>query len=550
MYQYNPEDTNILERRAEQFKHQVKRRISGALNEEEFRPLRLMNGLYLEMHAYMLRIAIPYGVLNSEQLHTLADVTDKYDRAYGHFTTRQNIQLNWLDLEQVPEILEVLSRVNMHAIQTSGNCIRSITSDPYAGAAIDELADPRPTAELIRQWSTLHPEFAYLGRKFKIAVTGAIEDRAAIQVHDIGVQLVCSEAGENGYKLYIGGGLGRTPMVGKVIKEFIPEDDLLAYLEASLRIYNLYGRRDNKYKARIKILTKELGIDKLREKIDEEFELSYDRLPATSSWLRNIEKQFRNPDYITPTQANALLKTIHVSEPEFQLWLNTNVIPHKRAGYRIVNISTKPKGGVPGDVSSAQMRLLANLAERYSHDEIRVTKDQNLVLPHVRFEDLYAIWQQLSHSNLATANHSLVTDIVSCPGMDYCSLATARSIPVAQAISERFAGTEFEQEIGPLAIKISGCINACGHHHVGHIGILGLEKNGREYYQVVLGGNSNELASIGRVTGPGFASDEIVDVVEKLLKFYLESRLSHEKFPDTYSRLGLKAFKEVIYASH
>lgn len=549
MYLYNETDTNLLETRAAQFKHQVERRITGSLNEDEFRPLRLMNGLYLEMHAYMQRIAIPYGVLNSEQLHALADVTEKYDKAYGHFTTRQNIQLNWLDLEQVPEILEVLARVNMHAIQTSGNCIRSITSDPYAGAAIDELADPRPTAELIRQWSTLHPEFAYLGRKFKIAVTGAAEDRAAIQVHDIGVQLVQSANGEPGYKLYIGGGLGRTPMVGKVIKEFLPEDDLLAYLEASLRIYNLYGRRDNKYKARIKILTKELGVDVLREKIDAEFHQAYARLPATSGWLKTIETQFRLPDFKV-NDSDALIQPVSVTEPEFKHWLTNNVLPHKQPGYRIVNISTKPIGGVPGDVSSAQMRVLANLAERFSHDEIRVTKDQNLVLPHARFNDLYTIWQQLVANNLGTSNHRLISDIVSCPGMDYCSLATARSIPVAQAISERFANTEFEREIGHLSIKISGCINACGHHHIGHIGILGLEKNGKEYYQIVLGGNGNERATIGRVSGPGFASEDIVGVIDKLLKFYLQVRETNELFPDTYKRLGLKAFKEVIYASH
>ncbi len=441
-----------------------------------------MNGLYLEMHAYMLRIAIPYGGLSANQLHVLAEIAEKYDRGYGHFTTRQNIQFNWLELTQVPEVLQLLSTVDMHAIQSSGNCIRSVTSDPYAAAAPDELMDPRPTAELIRQWSSLHPEFAFLGRKFKIAVTGSDNDRAAIRVHDIGIQLVENKNSEPGYKLFIGGGLGRTPMVGELLCEFLPQDDLLAYLEATLRVFNRYGRRDNKYKARIKILTRELGINSLRKQIELEFDKSINHSPITSNRLRNIEQQFVVPVFECLSDLSLTIEALKASDPIFNSWFENNIQSHKVPGYSIVNISLKPIAGIPGDLTAIQMHAIADLAERFSFSEIRVTKDQNIVLPHVKLDNLYTLWQELRNHNLAEANAGLITDIVSCPGMDYCSLATARSIPIAQQISERFADPQLQKSIGPVSVKISGCINACGHHHIGQIGILGLEKNAEEAY--------------------------------------------------------------------
>lgn len=552
MYQYALADNELLNSRTNQFKDQISRRIDGSLSEDEFRPLRLMNGLYLEMHAYMLRIAIPYGVLSSNQLHKLADVSDRFDRGYGHFTTRQNIQLNWIELDQASDILSHLSDANLHAIQSSGNCIRSVTADPYAGAGADEVADPRPTAELIRQWSCLHPEFAFLGRKFKIAVTGSEHDRASIRVHDIGVQLVRNEAGEAGYKLFVGGGLGRTPMVGKVLSEFLPENELLAYLEAALRVYNLDGRRDNKYKARIKILTRDLGVNNLRERIDAEYNGCRSQLPDTSNWLRHVESQFKLPTFDDASSDAAVYVTDSnpITDKSLARWIKTNVISHRVDGYSIVNISLKPVNGIPGDVTSEQMHLLADLAKRFSSDEIRVTKNQNLVLPHVKTKDLTALYDILKRHSLAEANHGLLTDVVSCPGMDYCSLATARSIPIAQEISQRFADPETQDLVGKIAIKISGCINACGHHHIGQIGILGLEKGGKEYYQLVLGGDDSEFATIGKVTGPGFSSEEIVDAVATVIDVYLELRLEDELFVDTQRRLGSKPFKEVLYATH
>ncbi|MEL0066907.1 MAG: nitrite/sulfite reductase [Gammaproteobacteria bacterium] len=552
MITHDPKETDFYKARSQQFKQQVTHRIEGHLTEDEFKPLRLMNGLYLELHAYMLRVGIPYGTLSSQQLHALANVADKFDRGYGHFTTRQNIQLNWLELGHTAEILAELAEVNLHAIQTSGNCIRSVTSDPYAGAAPDEVTDPRPTAELIRQWATLHPEFSFLGRKFKIAVTATVHDRAAIKVHDIGVQIVTDEQGTLGYKIFVGGGLGRTPMVGKTLAEFVAQNDLLAYLEASLRIYNRFGRRDNKYKARIKILTKELGIDQLRDAIEKEFARSRDELPDSRDWLSNVETLFSTPTF---EQRGVIASWDDTKEGQdtadpFSRWIKKNVLRHKQDGYRIVNIPLKGIDKAPGDITSSQMHTLADLAEQYSFADIRVTKEQNLVLPHVKTSDLYALWKVLSHIHLAEANYGLITDIVSCPGMDYCALATARSIPVAQRLTAHFSAPEIQDEIGKLSIKISGCINACGHHHVGHIGILGLEKHGKEYYQIVLGGNDGENTSIGKVTGPGFSSDEIVDAVQTIIDTYKILRLDGELFSETQARIGAKPFKEALYDTH
>ncbi|MEL0034780.1 MAG: nitrite/sulfite reductase [Gammaproteobacteria bacterium] len=552
MITHDPKETDFYKARSQQFKQQVTHRIEGHLTEDEFKPLRLMNGLYLELHAYMLRVGIPYGTLSSQQLHALANVADKFDRGYGHFTTRQNIQLNWLELGHTAEILAELAEVNLHAIQTSGNCIRSVTSDPYAGAAPDEVTDPRPTAELIRQWATLHPEFSFLGRKFKIAVTATVHDRAAIKVHDIGVQIVTDEQGTLGYKIFVGGGLGRTPMVGKTLAEFVAQNDLLAYLEASLRIYNRFGRRDNKYKARIKILTKELGIDQLRDAIEKEFARSRDELPDSRDWLSNVETLFSTPTF---EQRGVIASWDDTKEGQdtadpFSRWIKKNVLRHKQDGYHIVNIPLKGIDKAPGDITSSQMHTLADLAEQYSFADIRVTKEQNLVLPHVKTSDLYALWKVLSHIHLAEANYGLITDIVSCPGMDYCALATARSIPVAQRLTAHFSAPEIQDEIGKLSIKISGCINACGHHHVGHIGILGLEKHGKEYYQIVLGGNDGENTSIGKVTGPGFSSDEIVDAVQTIIDTYKILRLDGELFSETQARIGAKPFKEALYDTH
>ena len=505
MYTYDALDQQLVNSRANQFRGQVARRVTGALNEEEFRPLRLMNGLYLEMHAYMMRIAIPYGGLSARQMHVLGDIAEKYDRGYGHFTTRQNIQFNWLELEQVPEILFDLAKVDMHAIQSSGNCIRNVTADPYAGAAADEIADPRPTAELVRKWSSLHPEFAFLPRKFKVAVTGSANDRAAIRVHDVGLQLVEDKYGQPGYKIFVGGGLGRTPMVGVELRNFLPQVQLLAYLEAILRVYNLHGRRDNKYKARIKILAHEMGIETLREQIDAEFVNTKAQAPVTSSRLHKIERGFVSPAFEVLPISSSALTALQASDKEFARWFNTNIVAHKKQGYAIVNVSLKPICGTAGDATGDQMHALADIAERYSLSEIRVSKNQNIVLPHVKRDDLGDLWRELQIHGLAEANIGLVTDIVSCPGMDYCSLATARSIPIAQQISERFADPELQEAIGSVSIKISGCINACGHHHIGQIGILGLEKAGEEYYQIVLGGDGSEQASIGKISGRGFS---------------------------------------------
>jgi sulfite reductase (NADPH) hemoprotein beta-component len=542
MYKYDEYDHAMVAARVAEFSDQVKRRLAGEITEDQFKPLRLMNGLYLQLHAYMLRVAVPYGTLDSRQMHMLAHIARKYDRDYGHFTTRQNIQYNWIKLEDAPAILEDLASVEMHAIQTSGNCIRNISSDQWAGAAADEITDPRPWAELLRQWSSFHPEFSYLPRKFKIAVIAADEDRAAMRLHDIGIQIV-EKDGQHGAAFYVGGGMGRTPMIAPLIKDFVPLDDMLSYAEACLRVYNRYGRRDNIYKARIKILIHELGADEYRRQVEEEFahvkSLGID--PPKAEFDR-IAKQFAPP----PLDASAP-DAIDRSDPDFAVWVDQNVAAHKVPGHAIVNISLKPVGGIPGDASSAQIDLMADLAERYSHDELRVTHAQNIVLPHVRKADLYAIWQALDAAGLATPNLDLISDIIACPGLDYCSLANARSIPVAQKIATRFSDLGRQKELGELKLKISGCINACGHHHAGHIGILGVDRKGTENYQLLLGGSGAEDVSLGTITGPGFDEDGVVDAIERVTDKYLSERTDGERFVDTFRRVGMAPFKEAIY---
>lgn len=550
MYRYDEFDATMVQERTEQFRGQVARRLAGEISEDEFKPLRLMNGLYLQLHAYMLRVAIPYGTLSSRQMRKLAHVARVYDKGYGHFTTRQNIQYNWPALVDVPEILAELAEAEMHAIQTSGNCIRNVTSDQYAGAAADEVEDPRPYAEMIRQWSTFHPEFSFLPRKFKIAITAAENDRAAVKVHDIGLQLLKNEAGEVGFKVIVGGGLGRTPYVGHVIREFLPKEYLLSYLEAILRVYNLQGRRDNIYKARIKILVNAVGGDHFRELVEAEWAaMAKTNVDLPVEEMARIHAYFAPPAFETLAPESTALEGQRDRDPEFARWLRANTVAHKVPGYTIVNISLKPIGGIPGDASDAQMDAVADLAEQYSLDEIRVTHEQNLVLPHVKQGDLYTVWRALKAEDLATSNIGMVSDIIACPGLDYCNLANARSIPIAQRISERFADLDDQEELGELKIKISGCINACGHHHVGHIGILGVDKKGEEFYQVTLGGSGAEDASLGDIVGRGLSSTEVVDAVEKLVGFYRESRQDNERFLDTYRRLGAEPFKEALYAA-
>ncbi len=552
MYIYDHFDETFVRERAAQFRDQVERRLSGKLTEEQFRPLRLMNGVYLQLHAYMLRVAVPYGTLSSKQLRQLAMIARKYDKGYGHFTTRQNIQYNWPKLEDLPDILDDLADVGMHAIQTSGNCIRNVTSDQWAGVAADEAADPRPFAELMRQWSSLHPEFSYLPRKFKIAITGAKNDRAAIAFHDIGIQLIKNEAGEIGFTVYVGGGLGRTPMVGKKIRDFVARDDLLPYLVAILRAYNLEGRRDNKYKARIKILVHEKGAEDFKARVEEIFEgLDKPSLRAQEGELERIAQFFTGPDYEEREEGPEGLQAARDDNPEFNAWVQRNVARHQQAGYAIANISLKPHGGIPGDATDKQMELVADLADRYSYGEIRVTHEQNLVLAHVAQEDLFALWQELDAADLGTANIGSITDMITCPGLDYCTLATARSIPIAQNISNKFADISRQNEIGDMKIKISGCINACGHHHAGHIGILGLDKKGEEYYQITLGGSGDENAAVGEILGPGFAAEDVADAVDTLVNRYIDLRESEsETFLDVVNRAGLEPFKEALYADH
>ncbi len=542
MYRYDQYDQAIVDARVDEFRDQVERRLSGQLTEDQFKPLRLMNGLYLQLHAYMLRVAIPYGTLDSRQMRMLGSIARQYDRGYGHFTTRQNLQFNWIKLADTPDILAKLATVEMHAIQTSGNCIRNISADQYAGAAADEVADPRPWAELIRQWSTFHPEFSYLPRKFKIAVIAAAEDRAAMRLHDIGIQLV-ERDGELGATIYVGGGMGRTPMISHLIRDFVTADDLMSYLEACLRVYNRYGRRDNIYKARIKILLHEIGADEYRRQVEEEFvavkQLGIDPPRAE---LDRITAMFAAPAFDT-----AASDELDRSDHAFAVWLHQNVAAHKQAGYRIVNVSLKPAGGIPGDASADQIDLLADLGARYSFDELRVTHAQNIVLPHVAVRDLKAVWQALDAAGLAEPNLDLITDIIACPGLDYCSLANARSIPLAQKIANRFADRDRQRDLGELKLKISGCINACGHHHAGHIGILGVDKKGVENFQLSLGGSGAEDVSLAKITGPGFSEDGVVDAIERVTDTYVAMRTEGERFLDTYRRVGFEPFKEAIY---
>jgi sulfite reductase (NADPH) hemoprotein beta-component len=551
MYRYDEFDQDFVNARVAQFREQVQRRMAGELTEDQFRPLRLQNGLYLQLHAYMLRVAIPYGTLSGRQMRMLGHVARKYDRNYAHFTTRQNIQYNWPALKDIPDLLADLASVEMHAIQTSGNCIRNVTADHFAGAAADEIIDPRPYAEILRQWSSLHPEFAFLPRKFKIAVTGAEHDRAAVQVHDIGVHARRGPNGELGFAVYVGGGLGRTPMIGHRIRDFLPEEDLLSYMEAILRVYNLEGRRDNKYKARIKILVHEAGPDVIREKVEAEWQrIRHGALLLPDEEVRRIEAYFALPDLPPRSAGSPTLAAARAADPALDAWVKQNTVQHRVPGYVLATISLKPIGGTPGDATSEQMELIADIMERYSADEIRVSHEQNLVLPHLALDDLAEIHAILAANGLATSNAGLVSDIICCPGLDYCALANARSIPVAQQISERFADMERQRDIGGLKIKISGCINACGHHHVGHIGILGVEKKGEEFYQITLGGSADENTSIGEIIGRGFSGSEIVGAVENLVETYLRVRSSKaESFLETYRRLGQEPFKEALYAA-
>ncbi|RVV98864.1 nitrite/sulfite reductase [Mesobaculum littorinae] len=547
MYKYNDFDEAFVRERVAQFTEQVERRIDGSLTEDEFKPLRLMNGLYLQLHAYMLRVAIPYGTLNPDQMRQLAMIAERWDKGYGHFTTRQNIQFNWPQLTDVPAMLGALADVEMHCIQTSGNTIRNVTADHFAGAAKDEIADPRPVAELLRQWSTDHPEFQFLPRKFKIAVTGAEHDRAVIRAHDIGIQIVENDKGERGYRILIGGGLGRTPMIGKVVRDFLPEADLLPYCEAIVSVYNLLGRRDNKYKARIKITVHETGIDEIRAMIEDRFALLRPTFGGGDRQIfAEIQDAFAPPVFRDADEAPFV--AARADDPVFRAWADTNLANHKRDDHAIVSISLKAHGATPGDATAAQMRAMADLAERYAYGELRISHEQNVILPHVARADLPAVHAGLKEAGLATANIGLISDIIACPGMDYCALATARSIPIAQEIATRFDELKLEHDIGQLKIKISGCINACGHHHVGHIGILGLDRAGVENYQITLGGDGTEDAAIGTRTGPGFSADDIVPAVERIVGAYLEHREgADEPFLQTYKRLGMAPFKAALY---
>jgi sulfite reductase (NADPH) hemoprotein beta-component len=549
MYRYDEFDAGFVAERVEQFRDQVARRLSGELTEDQFKPLRLMNGVYLQLHAYMLRIAIPYGTLSSQQMRKLAFIARRYDKGYGHFTTRQNLQFNWPALADCPDILAELANVEMHAIQTSGNCIRNVTTDHFAGAAADEIEDPRPYAEILRQWSSIHPEYSYLPRKFKIALNGASEDRAALQVHDLGLQLVRNAQGDIGFTVYVGGGQGRTPIIAQKLRDFLPKSELLAYTNAIMRIYNLEGRRDNKYRARVKILVDDRGIDAIREAVEADFAKHRDEhLTLPQAELDRITAYFTMPPLAERPAQSGICEARKAGDPAFARFVTYNVVQHKKPGYGILTISLKPVGGIPGDCSAEQMEAIADLAETYSASEIRVAHEQNLVLPHVALDDLPAIFDRLVEQGLAEGNVGLVTDIIACPGLDYCALATARSIPIAQRISERFGNGERAADIGPVKINVSGCINACGHHHVGHIGILGLEKKGVEAYQITLGGAADESCAIGQVVGPSFSSEEIIDVIERLMETYLRLRTDKtEDFIAAFRRVGMQPFQEAIY---
>ena len=549
VYRYDEFDTQFVRERVKQFRSQVERRVTGAITEDEFKPLRLMNGVYLQLHAYMLRVAIPYGTISAAQMRQLAVIATRWDKGYGHFTTRQNVQFNWPKLANIPDILDALADVEMHAIQTSGNCIRNVTADHFAGVAADEIEDPRPTAELLRQWSSAHPEFSFLPRKFKIAVTGASHDRAAIKVHDIGLRIVRNISGQHGYEVVLGGGLGRTPMIGHVVREFLPKADLLPYVEAIMRVYNSFGRRDNKYKARVKILVHEAGLEEIRRAVETEFEaLDRHALSHGDEEFDRIAVQFANPEYQDGPEGD-LAERLQ-SDDAFARFVDVNISAHKHPGHAIVTVSLKPIGGAPGDASSEQMLALADIAERYSFSELRVSHEQNIVLPHVRKSNLFAVWQALDAVGLATSNAGLVTDIIACPGMDYCALATARSIPIAQEIAKRFTDLEDQKDIGRLGIKISGCINACGHHHIAAIGILGLEKSGIESYQITLGGDPTLSTAIGERLGPGFAADDVPDAVVKIVNVYKAKRSGDELFIETFRRIGVEPFKEALYDAH
>jgi len=551
MYRYDEFDAQFVSERVEQFRGQVARRLDVELNEYQFKPIRLMNGVYLQLHAYMLRVAIPYGTLDAWQMRMLAHIARKYDRGYGHFTTRQNVQYNWPALKDIPDLLGELATVEMHAIQTSGNCIRNVTADHFAGAAADEIIDPRPYAEILRQWSSLHPEFSFLPRKFRIAVTGAPHDRAATQVHDIGIHALRDADGKVGFTIYVGGGLGRTPMLAHKIRDFLAPEDLLSYVEAILRVYNLLGRRDNKYKARIKILVHETGADEIRRMVEEEWErIRHGALELPLDEVRRIESYFALPGLTARAPVSGPLEDARAGSPALDDWVSQNISAHKVPGYAVVTISLKPIGGTPGDATADQMDIMADIAERYSQSELRVSHEQNVILPHVALDDLAAVHAALAEAGLATANAGLVSDIIACPGLDYCALANARSIPIAQEISERMADQKRQRDIGDLKIKISGCINACGHHHVGHIGILGVDKKGEEFYQLTLGGSADETASIGEIVGPGFAGDQVVDAVETVVDTYTAERLNpDETFLAAYRRLGKAPFRRALYGS-
>jgi sulfite reductase (NADPH) hemoprotein beta-component len=549
MYQYDVIDREFLTDRSNEFRHQVARRLAGELTEDQFKPLRLMNGLYLQLHAYMLRVAIPYGALNSRQARRLAWVARTYDKNYGHMTTRQNIQFNWVKLKDVPDILDALAEVDLHAIQTSGNCIRNVTADPYAGATAEEVDDPRVWAEVLRQWSTLHPEFSYLPRKFKFAITGALTDRAAVKVHDIGLILRKGRDGEVGFEVIVGGGQGRTPYVGPTIKSYLPANRLLSYVEAILRVYNRHGRRDNIYKARIKILVASLGAEEFARQVEEEWgKISADRADLPAAELARIRAAFAQTAFETLPDVSDSFEAARAASPALQRFVRNNVKPHKQPGYAIVEVSLKAIGQTPGDATAEQLDVVADLAERYSLDDLRVTHAQNLVLPHVKLDDLPAVHAALAEHGLATANIDLASDIIACPGLDYCALANARAIPIAQDIAKTFADPDRAEKIGELKIKISGCINACGHHHVAHIGILGVDKKGEEFYQLSLGGSGAEDATIGKILGPGLSADKVAPAIDAMVDAYLNIRTGEERFLDTYRRVGLEPFKEAVYA--
>ncbi|KDE38669.1 Sulfite reductase [NADPH] hemoprotein beta-component [Nitrincola lacisaponensis] len=550
MYQYNTVDQQIVDERVEQFRDQTRRYLAGDLSDDEFLALRLMNGLYIQRQAPMLRVAIPYGLMSANQLRKLAHIARTYDKGYGHFTTRTNIQFNWPKLEEVPDILAELAQVQMHAIQTSGNCIRNTTTDHFAGVTPDELEDPRPWCEIIRQWSTLHPEFAYLPRKFKIAVTGSAEDRAASQVHDIGLHLVRNAEGDIGFEVLVGGGLGRTPVIGKVIREFLPKQDLLSYLDAILRVYNLNGRRDNKYKARIKILVEAMGVDAFRDQVEAEWQHTRDtELRLTDAEIARVKGFFQpHPYEALPAESPALQQQLQ-SDSDFKVWFERNTRAHKVSGYRCVVVSLKPLLGAPGDITDRQMDVVAELAEQYSFAEIRSTHDQNLVLAEVRQDDLYAVWTVLTEYNLARANINTLTDMIVCPGFDFCALANAKTLNISDAINAEFDNLDYLYDLGDIQLNMSGCINACGHHHVGHIGILGVDKKGEDWYQITLGGSGREDASLGKVLGKAVAADEVPAVLRKILETYVEQRTDEERFLDTVRRVGLTPFKEKVYAS-